>query len=291
MCHRCIPLIFFVFCFFQVYTPNPLRKQRNNKNIMPSKSSSAKTKDIQDTEREPTSAETQAMDDGYIHREEQTVGGDSQGGGLGVDQYDESGDDDPAPADVLKSKSKSQSKSTSKANKKADNGDNGDNGDKMIDEDGATEDDEPRHGRGGEDEDEDEGSGSSKEKHKKGKSGSSSSSSKKKTASARVKHGAGFNQSAVAKRHRNNKAVTTERALLGISHNACQRGTHRAGVYRMSGEVPDEARKKVKTVLEAVLKDAIAVVEYCKRNTITGNDVQFAIANQKNRTATPRIYS
>ncbi len=102
---------------------------------------------------------------------------------------------------------------------------------------------------------------------------------------------AGFGKTEVAKRHRNNKAMTTERALLGISHNACQRGSHRAGIYRMSGEVPDEARKKIKAVLGSVLADAIAVVEYCKRKTINSKDVQFAIANQKNRTANPRIYS
>uniref|UniRef100_A0A914Q7L5 Histone H4 n=1 Tax=Panagrolaimus davidi TaxID=227884 RepID=A0A914Q7L5_9BILA len=63
----------------------------------------------------------------------------------------------------------------------------------------------------------------------------------------------------------------------GMSLPAIKRLARRAGVKRISSEIDKEARQALKDFVASVMKDAIILTVYAKRNTVTVMDVIYAL--------------
>ncbi|PHH52835.1 Histone H4 [Ceratocystis fimbriata CBS 114723] len=59
-----------------------------------------------------------------------------------------------------------------------------------------------------------------------------------------------------------------------------RRLARRGGVKRISGNIYDTVRSAIKTRLEKILREAIIRSEYCKRKTVTVQDVLHALRHQ-----------
>ena len=63
----------------------------------------------------------------------------------------------------------------------------------------------------------------------------------------------------------------------GVTSGAVRRLARRAGVKRMSALVHDEVRGVVKTFVEGVVRDSVAISEYAKRKTVSTQAVVMAL--------------
>nr|POE82672.1 histone h4 [Quercus suber] len=86
-------------------------------------------------------------------------------------------------------------------------------------------------------------------------------------------YGKGLGKGPSGKRHR--KVLRDN--IQGITKPAIRRLASRGGVKRISGAIYDEIRTVVKTRLESILRDVVAVVEMLNRKTVTVHDVVFAL--------------
>ncbi|HSX81384.1 MAG TPA: histone H4, partial [Candidatus Saccharimonadia bacterium] len=79
-------------------------------------------------------------------------------------------------------------------------------------------------------------------------------------------------QAEKGKRHRDFKDN-----ILGITKPAIRRLARRGGVKRISADVYEETRGKLKLFLAPIVMDAVALMEYARRKTVTVGDVNYAL--------------
>ena len=64
--------------------------------------------------------------------------------------------------------------------------------------------------------------------------------------------------------------------IQGITKPAIRRLARRGGVKRLS-TIYEEARQSLKLFLDQLIRDAIIIADYAKRNTVKGSDVMAAL--------------
>lgn len=65
--------------------------------------------------------------------------------------------------------------------------------------------------------------------------------------------------------------------IQGITKPAIRRLARRGGVKRISGEIYEETRARLKMNLERVIRDAVTYAEHAKRKTVTVLDVVYSL--------------
>ena len=81
---------------------------------------------------------------------------------------------------------------------------------------------------------------------------------------------------AEAKRHQNPQKDVIE----GVTKPAVRRLCRRAGIKRISGLMYFNVRVELKKFLEKTLFDAMIYTNHARRNTVTANDVVYALKRQ-----------
>ncbi|KAL2066497.1 hypothetical protein VTL71DRAFT_2568 [Oculimacula yallundae] len=89
----------------------------------------------------------------------------------------------------------------------------------------------------------------------------------------RGKGGKGLGTGKGSKRYR--KVVKD--TIQGVTKGDIRRLARRGGVKRISGGIYDEVRSTLKDRLTLILKDAVTILEYQNRKTVTVMDVVFAL--------------
>ena len=79
-----------------------------------------------------------------------------------------------------------------------------------------------------------------------------------------------------AKRHQNPQKDVLE----GVTRPAIRRLCRRAGIKRISGLMYLNVRTELQKFLEKTLFDAMIYMNYARRNTMTANDVVYALKRQ-----------
>lgn len=74
----------------------------------------------------------------------------------------------------------------------------------------------------------------------------------------------------VAKRH------IRRNTIAGITKPAVRRLARRGGIKRISSEVYDATRERLKEYLGQMIGRAIVYMDYARRKTVTANDVVYA---------------
>ncbi|CZS99927.1 hypothetical protein WAI453_003477 [Rhynchosporium graminicola] len=94
-----------------------------------------------------------------------------------------------------------------------------------------------------------------------------------KFAPGRGKGGKGLGGAKGSKRYR--KVVKD--TILGVTKGDIRRLARRGGVKRISAGIYDEVRTQLKARLTLILRDAVTILDYSNRKTITVMDVVFAL--------------
>ncbi|KAF7945957.1 uncharacterized protein EAE97_004995 [Botrytis byssoidea] len=68
--------------------------------------------------------------------------------------------------------------------------------------------------------------------------------------------------------------------INGITKGDIRRLARRGGVKRISSLIYGDVREAIKSRLNEILKDCVAIVEHSKRKTVTVNDVIWALRRQ-----------
>ncbi|KAF7925590.1 uncharacterized protein EAE98_006815 [Botrytis deweyae] len=68
--------------------------------------------------------------------------------------------------------------------------------------------------------------------------------------------------------------------INGITKGDIRRLARRGGVKRISSMIYGDVREAIKSRLNEILKDCVAIVEHSKRKTVTVNDVIWALRRQ-----------
>ena len=80
-----------------------------------------------------------------------------------------------------------------------------------------------------------------------------------------------------AKRHQN---PPQKDVIDGVTKPAIRRLCRRAGIKRISGLMYIDVRRELKKFLEKTLFDAMIYTDHARRNTVTANDVVYALKRQ-----------
>ncbi|KAM0154230.1 hypothetical protein ACHAQE_006092 [Botrytis cinerea] len=93
------------------------------------------------------------------------------------------------------------------------------------------------------------------------------------------KNGPGGRGIGGASRSRRHRKVLKDN-INGITKGDIRRLARRGGVKRISSMIYGDVREAIKSRLNDVLKDCVALVEHSKRKTVTVNDVIWALRRQ-----------
>ena len=84
------------------------------------------------------------------------------------------------------------------------------------------------------------------------------------------------------KAKRNKHGSANRDTILGITKPAIRRLARRGGVKRISNGIYDETRIILREFLKLAIQDAVTYTEYCKRKTVSAQDVIFALKRRGN---------